>query len=1175
MNNTCRPAILATLVVLLVATTGYGDDQWSDDWLATIDAAEKDDSKPILVKFEASWCGPCRQLTEALKDAEAIHLLQGMHTVRIDVDRPPDDAPVEGVSALPTMRVMTAAGDVLGEHVGFIEGNALMAWLRDGQEKYKAKRAAMRLVRSLGTGGPLNDQQTGVLLEMLADRSPRQRAAAAGLLIAHPQKVASSVIEAFEKPKLRTRIAALDVLRRWTAPIDGLDPWQPDTITDRRIAQLKEWTETFQNQKELHAKLSAEAHVEAELELDRLVRRGEVREGVIESLGLTGQELRPSVDQRLKTETTDTARERLSSVLYRLVAAPTLAIRLPEVTDSLASLDADPRRAAAKKLSEQARREDLPLLETLFGHSDPLVRELALRGLQNAGSGDTTRLAKLLEDPDKNVRAAVLKLWLDQPNSRLVKPVSQHALRETDSGLLVYYVRLLKELNSGSAESLTALRNLAGNSDWQVRAAVAEAISHRITEAADDAPMVNGVRKVPFPDDLRTAARQLLGDEDSFVISKIVPALLAGDQQESFAKLLEAAWKNENIRGEILPKLTHSTGRKNSAKFLIARFESDQPADRAFALEAMSRFRIADQEDYIRRGIEDSSTEVRLAAARSLVTWLDAKRATIAPVPPTPPNNASFGGEFGGISSQVILPEIITSDVEIEVRAQETIEIEPATPGGLLNTLGNLFGGGGNNDEAATAEAIEVYEAMLEEVPIEASETEVSPFENPFAPETEAVEQENAAESPPANDTPAGQSQPTAQEKAAAKYDGWLKQWRESPEAVIPWFAGVRPRLEELAKEGGETEMHAMMAALRLGSSLDAKRILELATQTTGAAARLGNLYPWLEPATRRKLFQLSGSSDQSATILPNLLENARRYDPKHAKGSYWQSLNRINTDALQSSWDLRRKLMLVTVGSEYLNSSDTDTLQPVAEQLAQRLTLVSAPAPRLLGLSVLGELAPQKVAELVGEDYADKSLDDTLRRDWARMAIASRGDQQAIPLAMKMLEDDVLLPVSLAFITEGHEGISSTETGSVEVSGVGDMSYSYGKLTVPKISPLVRRGKLLPLLQHQDRSVVARATYALAVMGEDVDITPLLRQAKSDGFSKYVHGMTNLLVLAIAYRNHDDEVAILEEIYGLMSVDDTYYIKEFYWKIRIMTGPRALALRKRIREDVGIKQLT
>ena len=37
---------------------------------------------------------------------------------------------------------------------------------------------------------------------------------------------------------------------------------------------------------------------------------------------------------------------------------------------------------------------------------------------------------------------------------------------------------------------------------------------------------------------------------------------------------------------------------------------------------------------------------------------------------------------------------------------------------------------------------------------------------------------------------------------------------------------------------------------------------------------------------------------------------------------------------------------------------------------------------------------------------------------------------------------------------------------------------------------------------------------------------------------------------------------------------DLTYEVSEFYWTIRIMTGPDILKFRKQIRDEVGMNQL-
>ncbi|MCG8648331.1 MAG: hypothetical protein MI861_00775, partial [Pirellulales bacterium] len=855
-----------------------------------------------------------------------------------------------------------------------------------------------------------------------------------------------------------------------------------ETITAQRIERLRTWVTSFEQQQELHASLHQDALQEAELELDRLVRRGDVREGAIDSLGLTGPDLVPSVNRRLRIETADMARERLSSVLYRLVSAPTLAIRLPEVPDALASLDSDPRRQAAKQLADQAKEEDLPLLETLFGHTDPLVREMALRGLQNAGGGDTSRLTKLLEDPDKNVRAAVLKLWLDHPDASLVEPVSNHATRETDSGLLVYYVRLLKELNSNSEQSLAALKTLAGNDDWQVRAEVAEVISHRAQDDSHQTSPFDIESDGPLPSPLRDAARQLLDDEDSFVLSKIVPAVLAVDQKESFAKLLRVAWKHESIRKEILPKLTNATGRKQSAEFLVSLTKSDTPGDRAFALQAMATFSLEDQETHLKNGIDDADPSVRLAAARALVVWLDRYHAQLDVIPSKPANGGVFGSS-----------DIITFEGSIDSSFPELqLELDPPPPSnGLLDILGGLFGNGSTPAAPATPAVAEKEESepenVLEQFELEAAEYQqtiasAEAVDDPFlpvpTPQLQIREEEGAPGGkvvPEADADTSGDVKPepqeavtekklSAQQRAAQKYDQWLAGWREAPKSTLPWLAGVREKLEELAQQGGETEAHAMLAALRLGSTLSAEEILELANSVTETSKRLSSLYPWLPAELRLELFEAAGQIDQSGELLPVLLEQSQRYDPEDAEQTYWNSLRSLPTSALDNGYELRRNLMLVTVGQEYIGYSEAEELEPVADQLASRLEQVPETPARLLGLSILGDLAPAKVAELVAEDYQDPAFDDVLRSDWARLAIASRGEDEAVGLAISMLDDDALLPAALAFITQGYEGIQSTATGSVSIPSVETTNFSNGKLVVATIPPGITSEILRPL---------------------------------------------------------------------------------------------------------------
>ena len=204
-----------------------------------------------------------------------------------------------------------------------------------------------------------------------------------------------------------------------------------------------------------------------------------MRPGLIDSIALVGPGILPSVTERLDAEASDSGRERLSAVRYRLIASPSLALRTPGAAEALASLESGPRRAATKRIAENASNEDLPLLQTLFGHEDPLVRELALRGIQSAG-GESLSLIEMLDDPDKNVRVAVLKMWLDDPKASLLGPVSKRAMSEKDPGLLPYYLRLIKAIGSTGPEANKVLEKFSSHEDWQVRAEVAGVIAEHV-----------------------------------------------------------------------------------------------------------------------------------------------------------------------------------------------------------------------------------------------------------------------------------------------------------------------------------------------------------------------------------------------------------------------------------------------------------------------------------------------------------------------------------------------------------------------------------------------------------------------------------------------------------------------------------------------------------------------
>ncbi|MFF8378969.1 thioredoxin family protein [Streptomyces sp. NPDC015661] len=84
---------------------------------------------PVLVKFTAEWCGPCRQLKPVL-GAIAAEQADRLRIVEVDVDRNPETARRYGVLATPTLLVFRG-GEPVKSIVGARPKRRLLADLED------------------------------------------------------------------------------------------------------------------------------------------------------------------------------------------------------------------------------------------------------------------------------------------------------------------------------------------------------------------------------------------------------------------------------------------------------------------------------------------------------------------------------------------------------------------------------------------------------------------------------------------------------------------------------------------------------------------------------------------------------------------------------------------------------------------------------------------------------------------------------------------------------------------------------------------------------------------------------------------------------------------------------------------------------------------------------------
>ena len=87
-------------------------------------AAVVKSSRPVLVKFGADWCGPCRHMDAVLDEFSSSQV----KVVRVDIDEMPDLAQHYGVHSIPRL-FLVKDGYAVASHGGFGDAKELQDWI--------------------------------------------------------------------------------------------------------------------------------------------------------------------------------------------------------------------------------------------------------------------------------------------------------------------------------------------------------------------------------------------------------------------------------------------------------------------------------------------------------------------------------------------------------------------------------------------------------------------------------------------------------------------------------------------------------------------------------------------------------------------------------------------------------------------------------------------------------------------------------------------------------------------------------------------------------------------------------------------------------------------------------------------------------------------------------------
>jgi thioredoxin len=95
-----------------------------DDWFQAEVVGE---TRPVLVKFGAEWCGPCKQLDASMDELQS-KVADQIKFVRVDVDRQRQLASHYQVRGIPHSFIFHQ-GKIIGQEIGSMDATELQGWI--------------------------------------------------------------------------------------------------------------------------------------------------------------------------------------------------------------------------------------------------------------------------------------------------------------------------------------------------------------------------------------------------------------------------------------------------------------------------------------------------------------------------------------------------------------------------------------------------------------------------------------------------------------------------------------------------------------------------------------------------------------------------------------------------------------------------------------------------------------------------------------------------------------------------------------------------------------------------------------------------------------------------------------------------------------------------------------
>ena len=755
-------------------------------------------------------------------------------------------------------------------------------------------------------------------------------------------------------------------------------------------------------------------------------------------------------------------------------------------------------------------RRLMPKLKLLFSDADPLVREISLRGLRQLGGEDAT--------------AALVRLLKDpEPNVRaaVLKQLAEEPSKEMLEKVAQYVkdekdadlvVHAIRFLRSGEGPVvIKSLMLLLEHESWQVRAEAAEGIGKTIDSSVPDT----------LKADAYVALIRLLEDEDAFVVSRAVEGLSDSDMEIAVKPLAAAAEKHPDLATHIIIAMaSNSAMRKKALPYLQKFRKHENPSIRAAAMAGLSKGNLIGAELIV--GLKDPAAEVRITTADIVFNRLESFRRTSARKLQNPDQNQS-GMVFSG---------------------EAEIVFEPT--------------------ESLTAKAIKMLFGSKKKEPLE-EETDV---EEPVVEESESPETEETV--PDAEKT-----EPETEAPQQNEWDRWLVAYYKG-KGRESWQEEMVEPLTKMLEAKDQTErILAAKILVTLGKGDVALPVLrEISTADPTLRGHAVAVLPWLVWELRIEMFGFLMKSIGEKGDFSGLIGSMIEVPDRRAAEHFWKLLAAEGIK-LDRAAVLRGGLVKAYFKDNYYSPSDVDP--------ATRLELATVARPkaesgselqRLVALTLLAVAKPKTAAEVADKILVDETASKELRGDAFQVLLLTREQKGAVETAVAGMAGDSeqRRRVALLFLVNGTSSVRNfREAFYIRTTGENYDPFGSrrsGTPIIPGPPSGLKAEHVRPLIDDDDPKLAALAGYLLTMFAESDGMEPLLKSWRQ---KKDETQLSKLVYRAIAVLDDPAHVPVLKEIYAKL---DSWEKRDFYWTIRIMSGPEILKFRKQIRDEVGMSNL-